>query len=225
MSRDELLEIIVVIMLGVTALFMAWASWIGSLHGGNQATNYTRSNNLAAEGNAMYNEASMMLMQDMILYNEINDLRIDLTYADDNGNTEDYERIEWKLDELYANNVSQELADAINWADEQADYASPFDKEGFIDSYFADAWPILEESEALLEQGQKDNANDDTFGLVTVVYSVILFLLGIVSSFNSTRNKTVVIIISVVAFVAVTLFMVLGIPMPTGFSLASFFGG
>ena len=50
-SREDILEIIVAIFLGVTALATAWASWIGSLHGGNQATNYTQSNNMAADGN------------------------------------------------------------------------------------------------------------------------------------------------------------------------------
>ena len=38
-DMDKLTELIIVIMLGVTALLTAWASWIGSLHGGNQATN------------------------------------------------------------------------------------------------------------------------------------------------------------------------------------------
>lgn len=41
----------------------AWATWIGSLHGGNQATNYTKSNNVAAEGNSMYNEANNLLAE------------------------------------------------------------------------------------------------------------------------------------------------------------------
>lgn len=54
-SKEDILEIIIAIFLGVTALTTAWASWIGSLHGGNMSTNYTKSNNLAAEGNAMRN--------------------------------------------------------------------------------------------------------------------------------------------------------------------------
>ena len=39
------IEVITAIFLGVTALLTAWATWIGSLHGGNQATNFTKSNN------------------------------------------------------------------------------------------------------------------------------------------------------------------------------------
>lgn len=66
-SKEQIIEILTAVFLGITALATAWASWIGSLHGGNQSTNYTTSNNLSAEGNSMYNEASQSLMQDMIL--------------------------------------------------------------------------------------------------------------------------------------------------------------
>ena len=48
-SREQIIEILTAVFLGITALATAWASWIGSLHGGNQSTNYTTSNNLSAE--------------------------------------------------------------------------------------------------------------------------------------------------------------------------------
>ena len=62
-DMDKLTELIIVIMLGVTALLTAWASWIGSLHGGNQATNYATSNNLASEGNSEYNAGVQQMNQ------------------------------------------------------------------------------------------------------------------------------------------------------------------
>ena len=60
------IEILCAVFLGITALLTAWATWIGSLHGGNQATNYTKSNNLAAEGNAEYNAAMQLYLSDML---------------------------------------------------------------------------------------------------------------------------------------------------------------
>ncbi|MGN0364031.1 MAG: hypothetical protein ACI4ET_14485 [Bilifractor sp.] len=48
-TKEAIIDLLIVIMLGVTAVTTAWASWIGSLHGGNQATNYAKSNNLASE--------------------------------------------------------------------------------------------------------------------------------------------------------------------------------
>ncbi len=53
--NEKKLEILVAIFLGLATLLVAWAGWIGSLHGGIQAINFTKSNNLAAEGNAEYN--------------------------------------------------------------------------------------------------------------------------------------------------------------------------
>ncbi len=222
-SKDEIIEIIVAIFLGITALATAWASWIGSLHGGNQATNYTTSNNLSAEGNSMYNEAAQNLMQDMMLWNEISSTRIDYSFAEQKGDRDGMDKAEWKLDQLLNDNCSDELYDAILWADEQEDGATPFDMEGFVDSYFTDARELLTESDELLEQGKKDNSNGDAFGLVTVIYSVVLFMLGIIGIFKGIPNRMFILIIAIIAFVIATIYM-FTIPLPTGFNILSFFG-
>ena len=78
---EQKLEVVIAILLGVTAILMAWAGWISSLHGGNQATNYTQSNNLSAMGNSMYNEAAQYYMQDMLLWNTIYDYAFDAEIA------------------------------------------------------------------------------------------------------------------------------------------------
>ena len=221
-SKEEIIEIIVAIFLGITALATAWASWIGALHGGNQATNYTTSNNMAADGNARYNEAAQAYMQDMLLWNEISDLRIEYTFAEENGDTAEMEKLDWKLNQLYNDNCSDALYDAILWADEQEEYASPFEMEGFVDSYFEDAMTVLAESEEILEQGKQDNKNGDSFGLVTVVYSVVLFLLGIVGTFKNLPNRYIVLAGALVGFLAATIYMVT-LPLPTGFNILSFF--
>ncbi|MDR3298017.1 MAG: hypothetical protein LBT19_01405 [Candidatus Nomurabacteria bacterium] len=228
MSRGALLELLVVILLGVTALLTAWASWVGSLHGGNQATNYTRSNNIASEGNSEYNAAVQSLTQDMMLYNEVNVLMIDQAFAENRGDKDELGKISWKIDELISANMSEELSVAFDWAMEQTEArgesVSPFEKEGFVESYFETANALLAESEEILEQGKQDNKNGDTFGLVTVIYSMVLFLLGITGTFKNEKNKIAVLCISGAAFLIATIFM-MTIPMPTGFSLSSFFGG
>ena len=220
---EKIIEIIVAVFLGITALATAWASWIGSLHGGNQATNYTKSNNLSSEGNSMYNEASQNLMQDMMLWNEISDVLIESSYAEEKNDTEAVEKYDWKLEKLLNDNCSAELAQAINWAMEQGEDTSPFDKEGFTDSYFTDAKEMIAEADKLLEQGKKDNANGDAFGLVTVIYSVVLFLLGIVGTFKQLPNRYVILGVAIAGFLFATIFM-FTIPMPTGFNILSYFG-
>lgn len=220
---EKILEIIVAAFLGITALATAWASWIGSLHGGNQATNYATSNNLSSEGNSMYNEAAQSLMQDMMLWNEISDVLIESSYAEEKNDTEAVEKYDWKLEKLLNDNCSAELAQAITWALEQDEDTSPFEKEGFADSYFTDANEMIAEADKLLEQGKKDNANGDAFGLVTVIYSVVLFLLGIVGTFKRLPNRYVILGVAIAGFLFATIFMVT-IPMPTGFNILSYFG-
>ena len=215
---EERLEMLIAIFLGITALLTAWATWIGSLHGGNQATNYTTSNNIAAEGNSMWNEASQQYMQDLMVWNSIVDYQTELAIAENEGDTEKAAIIEDKINILIYDSCSDEFADAIDWALGQEEWASPFDKEGFMDSYYADAQAVLDESQQYLEQGQEDNSNGDRFGLVTVIYSLVLFLLGIVGIFKRIPNRKIVFFVSV-AFLLVAVIYMFTIPLPSGFTL------
>lgn len=163
-SSEEKIEIIVAIFLGITALATAWASWIGSLHGGNQATNYTKSNNLSSEGNSMWNEASQNLMQDMITWNDINEANLNYQYAESKNDKAEMEKYQYQIDQLMSDNCTEEFLEAINWAMDQKENVTPFMKDGYTESYFAEAQATIEESDKLLEQGKKDNANGDAFG-------------------------------------------------------------
>lgn len=239
-GKEEILEIVVAVFLGITALATAWASWIGSLHGGNQATNYTTSNNVAADGNAQYNEAAQEMMQDMILWSEIGDLQLEILFAQENGDQatvqKDANKLYFKCMEQLSDSMADEIMwdfdaysdmepeDAIShWLDLDEAVTSPFSSQEYVDAYFADANEVLAESEALLEQGKKDNASGDAFGLVTVVYSVVLFMLGIAGTFKRLPNRTLITAIAIVGFVVATIYM-FTLPMPTGFNFLSFFG-
>jgi len=224
--KEKQLELLVVIMLGITAILTAWASWISSVHGANSTTNYAKSNNLASEGNSEYNAGAQYLMQDMLLYNEINNLSIDLHFAEKRGDKDAIESLEWKIEELMDANMSAELTAAYNWALEESATlgrtVSPFEDETFLDSYFTKAMELLGESETVLAAGQKDSADSDAFGLATVIYTVALFMLGITNSFKDTKSKIAVFGIAIGAFLIATTYM-LFLPMPTDFNIFSFF--
>lgn len=237
---EHILEIIVIVMLGITALFTAWATWIGSLHGGEQATSYTKSNNVASEGNSEYNAAVQTMMQDMLLWSDVSDMQIDLIAADNNGDDVTYGEVASKVFYKLNDNLSDEMAAMIgwdwaymemdpveavsDWMTKEEALVSPFADQEYVDSYFIKANELLTYSNELLESGKESNANGDAYGLVTVIYSVVLFLLGIAGSFKSLKNRMVIVIISVAAFVFATIYM-LTIPMPNEFALGSFFGG
>ncbi|WEK55942.1 MAG: hypothetical protein P0Y55_07820 [Candidatus Cohnella colombiensis] len=225
---DEWLELIIVIMLGVTALFTAWATWIGGLHGGNQAANFAKANNMSADGNSRWNEASQSLMKDYITYNEMNSMEIDMAYANKRGDNEEVDRLEWKIEEMRAANMSEEFQEAYAWAIAQSNetgvLVTPFDKEGYTDSYYTDAQSVLNDAEVAMDQGEKDMANGDKYGLVTVIYTVVLFVLGIVSTFKGRSNRVALTVVALFAFVISTIYM-LTVPMPSGFDLISYITG
>ncbi|MCC6093991.1 MAG: hypothetical protein LIV24_03055 [Eubacterium sp.] len=239
-TKEAIIDLLIVIMLGVTAVTTAWASWIGSLHGGNQATNYAKSNNLASEGNSEYNAAVQQLSYDESLWNDIADMQLTYVFAKEKDDTDMMEQTAHTLLYKMQDNLTEEMAAKIDWNTDlsQAEYddpvgtidawldkdnamTSPFDQD-FIDSYFDKANELLAESQDVLEQGQKDNSNGDAFGLVSVLYSITLFLLGIAGSFSNRKHKYAIVAISMVSFILGTIYMCT-IPMPTGFSLGSFF--
>lgn len=223
-EKEKTLEIIVAIFLGITALLTSWASWVGSLHGGNQSTNYTVSNNIASEANSEYNTAMQNYMQDMMIWNQINEVLLDQEFAEESGDDLMAEKAEWRLEQLLNDNVTDSFLDAINWAMDQEELASPFEMEGYVESYFDTYYELITEAEDVLEQGKEDNSNGDKFGLVTVIYSVVLFMLGIVGTFKNLPNRYIVLAFSIAGFLFATIYMIT-LPMPTGFSIASFFGG
>lgn len=217
---ENTVEVLVAVFLGITALLTAWATWIGSLHGGNQATNYTKSNNLASEGNSEYNAGMQLYLSDLMAWNTMMEYGFDKVVATANGNDVEAELIQEKLNNYIEQNASAILFDAFNQMTD--DMNSPFEVEGMTDNYFIKANELLEESRELLEEGQRDNANGDAYNLVNVIYSVVLFMLGIVGVFKRIPNRTVVLFIAVVGLVFATIYMVT-IPMPTGFDFGSFF--
>ena len=229
--NENSLEIITVILLGITALLTAWASYVGSIHGGNQATNYATSNNLSSDGNSLYNSAVQTLSQDMGIWNTIASYEVEILYADSIKDNAAVEANVWKLQWFCEDNLTDAMAAAIGydtekftdgnndtqeiltWLKDDKAVTSPFTQE-FIDKYFDDANAKLEEADKTIEQGKQDNANGDKFSLVTVLYSVALFMLGIVGVFKNTTNKKLVLAVSVVCLIIAVVFMVT-IPLPT----------
>ena len=187
-------ETIVAILLGVTTLLSAWASWIGHLHGGLQSINFTESNNAASHGTAVYSLSMQMFLADMISWNTVKDYYYDLDLAKLDG---DQAKIE-------------------NGED------NPFNMPDITEKYFSTAQETIEKSQYLLDEGKRDNTKGDSYMLVTVIYSLTLFLLGIVGTFKSMPNRIAVLLIAVVCLVFAFIYMCT-IPLPTGFSKMNFF--
>ena len=223
----ELIELIVVIMLGVTAILTAWSSWVSGLHAGVQTEKYAISNNLSAEGNSEYNAAIKALTQDMMIFNQINNLTIDLTFAEMKEDWDEVEKLEWKIDEMIMANVGPEFYDALMWSQEETErtgeFVSPFDDENFFDSYFDHALELLDEAEEILQEGTRAGSLSDNYSLVTVIYAITLFMMGMSAVIRNLTKKLVVFVIGAATFLLATVYMLFQ-PLPPNFSLLSFFG-
>ena len=220
--NEKKLGILVAIFLGVTTLLVAWAGWIGSLHAGIQAINFTKSNNLAAEGNAEYNVAAQIYISDLFTWNTILNLQIDMETAKERGDKDEVKVIETKIQKIMNGSCSPKLLEAISSTDLQEKTNSPFEKEDFTNSYFEKAKELLDESEKAMEEGKQDNLRGDSFKLVTVIYSLVLFLLGIVGILKDFQSRKILFIFSVGILIFGIIYM-LTIPMPTGFNITNFF--
>ena len=130
--KDKVLEIVIAVFLGITAFLTAWATWIGSLHAGLQAIHFTESNNISSKVSAMYNQSSQLLLQDMMTWNTIQNYAFDAELAEEQGDTKKMEVLEKKVMAL-REGVSDEFAEAVSWAIDNE--KSPFEKEGFVESY------------------------------------------------------------------------------------------
>lgn len=220
--NEKKLGILVAIFLGITTLLVAWAGWIGSLHGGIQAINFTKSNNLAAKGNAEYNVAAQIYLSDLFAWNTIFNLRLDMETAREKGEEAEAKVIETKIQKIMKESCSPKLLEYINSNNLDSETSSPFEKEDFVNSYFETAKGLLDESQKVLEEGKQDNLRGDSYKLVTVIYSLVLFLLGIVGILKDFQNRKILFIFSVCILIFGIIYM-LRIPMPTGFNITNFF--
>lgn len=220
--NEKKLGILVAIFLGITTLLVAWAGWIGSLHGGIQAINFTKSNNLAAKGNAEYNVAAQIYLSDLFAWNTIFNLRLDMETAREKGEEDEAKVIETKIQKIMKESCSPKLLEYINSNNLDSETSSPFEKEDFVNSYFETAKELLDESQKVLEEGKQDNLRGDSYKLVTVIYSLVLFLLGIVGILKDFQNRKILFIFSVCILIFGIIYM-LRIPMPTGFNITNFF--
>ena len=215
------LETVVAILLGITTLLSAWASWIAHLHGGIQSINFTKSNNMSARGTAEYNLDMQAYIADLMAWNSLSDYQYELEAAKADGDQTRVDLLEEKIAIFKKHNISEILADGIKWMEENGE-DSPFHMPGMEEEYFASAQSKVDESQELLEEGKRDNTKGDSYMLVTVIYSLTLFLLGIVGTFKNMPNRIAVLLITVVCLVLAFAYMCT-IPLPTGFENMNFF--
>ena len=216
------IETIVAVLLGVTTLLSAWASWISHLHGGLQSINFTQSNNESAHGTAASNVGMQAYLADYMTWNTLRDYNYELEVANADGDKEKAALIKEKIAKFKKQNVDGGiLAEGIKWMEENKE-DDPFKMPGMAEKYLEEGSKEFNKSQELLEEGKRDNTKGDSYMLVTVIYSLTLFLLGIVNTFKNMSNRIVVLAIAITFLVFAVVYMCT-IPLPTDFEKMNFF--
>ena len=112
------IETVVAILLGITTLLSAWAAWIGSLHGGIQSINFTKSNHMASQGTAEYNLDMQLYLADYMAWNTAKDYYFELESAKVDGNQAKIDLINEKIRSFEEQNASEILVEGVKWMEE-----------------------------------------------------------------------------------------------------------
>ena len=201
------LEIIITVLLGLTTILGAFAAYCSALWGGEMQSSYTQSVTVTNHGNTIYLEA----LSDLNSF-EVNDMKDDIIYSQwkeksEKGDTEDAAYFFTKLSPGLQKDLSEDPKDVSEYDKEQSAY---------LDSIMArmdEADHHNDSAKVLLTKGNGANKFGDDFTLCTVLFTVVLFFLGLASlKTHSTMQKTYVML--GVAIFVLSLIRMVTIPFP-----------
>ena len=214
---------LVAIMLAICALTTAWATWIGDLHGSDQDSNYAKAERLNAEANSSYNLNSQLYVATFNLWTHVYDLNSEIKTLEEAGDEKSANAKREQMNSYIETNCPdyKNFKSAIYAALEKGGSATPFDEYPQT-SFFSDSEKLSEEATQAREDGNRCNLANASYGLVSVLYSLCLFLFGMVGFYKQRPPRRIVFAVGVVVFVIATTYM-FSLPLPDNFDISNYF--
>ena len=214
---------LVAIMLAICALTTAWATWIGDLHASDQDSNYAKAERLDTEANASYNLNSQLYVAIFNLWTHVYEVNSEIKALESAGDTQGANAKREQMNAYIETNCPnyQNIKSAIYTALEKGGSATPFDEYPQA-SFFADSEKLSQEATEAREDGNRCNLANDSYGLVSVLYSLCLFLFGMVGFYKQRLPRRIVFSVGVFVFVIATAYMI-SLPLPENFDFANYF--
>ena len=214
---------LVAIMLAICALTTAWATWIGDLHASDQDSNYAKAERLDTEANASYNLNSQLYVAIFNLWTHVYEVNSEIKSLESAGDTQGANAKREQMNAYIETNCPnyQNIKSAIYTALEKGGSATPFDEYPQA-SFFADSEKLSQEATEAREDGNRCNLANDSYGLVSVLYSLCLFLFGMVGFYKQRLPRRIVFSVGVFVFVIATAYMI-SLPLPDNFDFANYF--
>lgn len=209
-TKDEKatkVEVIITVLLGIATILGAFAAYCSALWGGEMQSSYSKSVTETNHANTVYLEA----LSDMSAF-EMDDLRDDIIYSEwkenlEKGDTEDAQYFFSKLSEGFQKDLADNPSDVSEYEKQQA---ATLD---IINGQFKEADKMHDGAEELMKKGNDANKFGDDFTLCTVLFTVVLFFLGIASLKTKEHLQKTYVIIAAIIMVLSLIRMVI-IPFP-----------
>lgn len=205
-EKSTRIEITITVLLGIVTILGALAAYFSALWGGEQNSNYIKSVAEKNRSSTIYLDA----MNDLTSF-QMSDMKDDMIYS------------EWKQHmekgdpdaSYYFTKLSEGLQKDL--ADDPKD-VSQYDKEqeqmlAEIGGRIDESEKIGNEADVLMQKGQDANKFGDGFTLCTVLFTVVLFFLGLASlKTKESIQKSYVIIAVVVMVLSIIRFVTIPFP-------------
>lgn len=216
-------DTLVAIMLSICALTTAWATWIGNLHGSDQDIYFAKAERLNAEANSSYNLNSQLYIAVFNLWTHVYDLNSEIKSLESSGDAQGAYAKREEMNSYIETNCPdyENFKNAVYTALKKGGNATPFD-EYSQSSFFADSEKLAEDATQAREDGNRCNLASASYGLVSVLYSLCLFLFGMVGFYKQRLPRRVVFVFGVVVFIVASTYM-FSLPLPDNFDFANYF--
>lgn len=202
------IEIAITALLGLATILGAIAAYFAALWGGEMQSNYSKSITETNHANTVYLEA----LSDLSAF-EMDDLRDDIMYTQwkenlAKGDTEDAAYFFSKLSEGFQKDLSDNPGDVSEYEKQQLATADS------IQGQFVLADKMHDEAEELMKKGGDANKFGDDFTLCTVLFTIVLFFLGLASvKVKPSIRKIYVIMACVVLLLSIVRMVTLPFPL------------
>lgn len=201
------LEVWITILLGVATVLGAFAAYCAALWGGEQSSNYTKSIAHTNHANTIYLEA----LSDKSALN-FDDMRDDIIYSEwkenmEKGDKEDADYFFSKLSEGFQKDLADNPSDVSEYEKQQLAAADS------IVARFKESDETFDEADVMMQKGQDANKYGDGFTLCTVLFTVVLFFLGLASlKTKESVQKTYVILGSIILLLSIIRMVIIPFP-------------
>ena len=200
------LEVIITILLGTATILGALAAYFSALWGGEQQSNYTKSLAETNKANTIYLDA----INDLTSL-QMSDMKDDLIYSEWKQHVEkgdpDAQYYFIKLSEGLQKDLLDDPADVSEYEKEQAENLEVIQKR------LNESEDNLKKADEIMQKGQDANRYSDDFTLCTVLFTIVLFFLGIASLKTKESIQKTYVIIAVIVLL-LSLIKMVTIPFP-----------